>query len=57
MNRRMSWGHYVLEGGAYGFQVSLIDHRKEKLEENFSLESLRDSDVRMGDFAFLTLTI
>jgi len=30
MNRRMSWGHYVLEGGAYGFQVNLIDHRKEK---------------------------
>jgi len=54
----MSWRHYVLEGGAYGFQASLIDHKKEKnFEEDFSLESLWDSDVRMGDFAFLTLTI
>jgi len=30
MSRRMSWVHYVLEGGAYGVQVSLIEHRKEK---------------------------
>ena len=29
MNRRMSQGHYVMEGGAYGFQVSLTDHRNE----------------------------
>ena len=30
MSRRMSWVHYVLEGGAYSVQVSLIEHRKEK---------------------------
>jgi len=39
------------------FKLASLTTGKKTLEEDFSLESLRGSDVRMDDFAFLTLTI
>ena len=57
MNRRMFWGPTSWKEGHTAFKPASLTTGKEKLEEDFSLESLLYSDVRMGDFALLTLTI
>ena len=46
-----------MKEGHTAFKLASLTTGKRKLEKDFSLESLLDSDVRMGDFAFLTLTI